>query len=92
MYSDILGLKKQFRHYYVDEHNIFNYKQIKIDQKLQKKEVNNIKEYCNIWLKFIALFWSKRVAIAAMKLIFTSFVMHRHERLGFLVMVICFTF
>lgn len=41
------------------------------------------------WLKFITLFWNRRVLWVAIKFGLAALVMNRYERLGFAILVIC---
>lgn len=42
------------------------------------------------WLKFITLFWNRRVLWAAIKFGLAALIMNRYERFGFAILIICF--
>lgn len=48
-----------------------------------------LRRECNIWLKFITIFWSTRILKAAVKFSLVALIMNRYERLGFALLMLC---
>jgi hypothetical protein len=54
------------------------------------KDTNVTKREPPVWLTFIGIFFSPRVMTAALKFGLAACLMNRFERLGFIIMLLCF--
>mgnify|MGYP005985456703 CR=1 FL=1 len=79
--------------YYIDKYGVFHKSSRRI---VKKKNAPSFPDSANpkassTWLRLIIMFWNARVMKAAFRFGVAAIIMNQYERLGFALLLLCFT-
>ncbi|EFA05874.1 hypothetical protein TcasGA2_TC008683 [Tribolium castaneum] len=78
--------------YYIDKYGVFHKSGGKNDKPVNAPAFEtSVTRPSSTWLRLIIMFWNARVMKAAFRFGVAAIIMNQYERLGFAVLLLCFT-
>ncbi|RZC32776.1 hypothetical protein BDFB_007553 [Asbolus verrucosus] len=79
--------------YYIDKYGVFHksLRRSKKSKDLSSLPDNTTPKPSSTWLRLIMMFWNPRVMKAAFRFGVAAVIMNQYERLGFALLLLCFT-
>lgn len=87
-----MKMPKETVSYYIDKYGVFHRILQKRYNPISKKlSIDTKPKVSATWLRLIVMFWNARVMKAAFRFGIAAVIMNQYERLGFAVLLLCFT-
>lgn len=77
--------------YYIDKYGVFHKSGGKSERPIAPLVQRGVGKPSATWLRLIVMFWNARVMKAAFRFGLAAIIMNQYERLGFAVLLLCFT-